>query len=114
MKKYIFGATLIFVATILTGCELALPENAPHENDVRSPIQISCTQQSDCVLTEDIYHPCGTVSAIHNDVSPEEIALYNEQRKETFEGKQFDCDIPQDIAEFEAFCVETACVARKK
>lgn len=80
---------------------------------IPSPIPTNCSVDSDCVLTTKFYHPCGTVFAISKTTGESEVDAYNKKMQVYFENVKFDCPLPPVVTDYEAVCVEKACIARR-
>ncbi len=102
---------------LLIGCTSS---SQPTEEElipgIPSPFAVGgkCKSDSECVLTDTLYDPCGSVYAIHHNTSQGTIDGYNELQMAVTAGQQYDCDLPPNIEDYRAICQQHVCTVIQK
>lgn len=116
----IIGIILVLVAVLfMVSVKRSLTsfvdeQNAKNVELVPSPISLACNENVDCKLTEELYHPCGSVHSIHVGTPQSSIDAYNDAQMRLTEGTEYDCEFPPQIHEYMSMCQDHVCVSVKK
>ncbi len=106
-------ALVFFGLLVLSGCASSRETTEEElKSGIPSPFGAGvCSSDRECILTDALYDPCGSVHAIHRDTSEATINGYNELQMTITSGQQYDCDLPPKIEDYRAVCREHVCTA---
>lgn len=113
MYQRILLSTLIVCATgLFSGCG-KIVETIPYGEVTPSPISMACAEYDECKLTDELYHPCGSVHSIHINTPQSSIDAYNEAQMKLGGGVDYDCDFPPLVHEYVSLCHNQMCGSAK-
>lgn len=111
--QILLGVLVVCAVLVSSGCGKNAA-NVSYREIVPSPILLTCTEDIDCKLTDELYDPCGSVQSIHVNTPQSLVDEYNEAHMSASEGIDYDCGLPPQIHDYVSMCRNHVCSSVKK
>lgn len=112
-QQILLSTVIVFVALSVSGCGKNTT-NVSYRDIVPSPIVLTCTEDAECKLTDELYDPCGSIHSIHVNTPQSLIDKYNEAQAAANEGIDYDdCSLPPQIHDYVSMCHNHVCSSAK-